>query len=68
MLNAPNLTSDTKVAINTEVTVSSGTQVRYKLNFANQASSKQCRVLGVALVILNNIIGKKNGSDYYRKI
>ena len=47
---APNLTSDTKVAKSAEVTVTAGTQVRYKLNFANQASSKQCRVLGVALL------------------
>ena len=47
---APNLTSDTKVAKSAEVTVTAGTQVRYKLNFANQSSSKQCRVLGVALL------------------
>ena len=47
---APNLTSDTKVAKSAQVTVTAGTQVRYKLNFANQSSSKQCRVLGVALL------------------
>ena len=50
LVAAPNLTSDTKVAKSAEVTVTAGTQVRYKLNFANQSSSKQCRVLGVALL------------------
>ena len=51
-----------------EVTVTVGTQVRYKLNFANQASSKQCRVLGVATVILNNIIGKEKWQRLLQKI
>ena len=50
LVAAPNLTSDTKVAKSAQVTVTAGTQVRYKLNFANQSSSKQCRVLGVALL------------------
>tara|TARA_B100001057_G_scaffold381721_1_gene387634 strand:- start:56 stop:1576 length:1521 start_codon:yes stop_codon:yes gene_type:complete len=50
LVAAPNLTSDTKVAKSAQVTVTAGTQVRYKINFANQASNKQVRVLGVALL------------------
>ena len=47
---APNLTSNIKVAKSAEVTVTSGTQCKYKINFANQAANKQARILGVALL------------------
>lgn len=47
---APNLTSNIKVAKSAEVTVTSGTQCKYKINFANQSTSKQARILGVALL------------------
>ena len=47
---APNLTSNIKVAKSAEVTVTSGTQCKYKINFANQAANKQVRILGVALL------------------
>jgi len=47
---APNLTSTTKVAKSGEVTVTSGTQCRYKVIFANQSSSKIARIKGVALL------------------
>lgn len=47
---APNLTSTTKVAKSGEVTVTSGTQCRYKVSFANQTSSKNARIKGVALL------------------
>lgn len=47
---APNLTSTTKVAKSGEVTVTSGTQCRYKVSFANQSASKIARIKGVALL------------------
>jgi hypothetical protein len=47
---APNLTSTTKVAKSGEVTVTSGTQCRYKVIFANQSASKIARIKGVALL------------------
>lgn len=49
--SAPNLNSTTKVAKSAAVSVTAGTQPKYKINFANQASgSKITRVLGVALL------------------
>jgi len=50
LVAAPNLTSTTKVAKSGEVTVTSGTQCRYKVSFANQSSSKIARIKGVALL------------------
>ena len=49
LVAAPNLTSDTKVAKTAQITVTAGTQIKYKVILANQSASKQCRVLGVAL-------------------
>ena len=48
---APNLTSSIKVARSAEVSVTAGTQPKYKISFANQSTgSKLTRVLGVALL------------------
>ena len=44
------LDSTTKVASVSDVTVTAGTQLKYKIEFANQASgSKEARITGVAL-------------------
>ena len=42
--------SGVKVAVSDEVTVTSGTQVKYKVEFANQSGSKTTRVHGIAMV------------------
>jgi len=48
---APNLTSTIKVAKSNKVTVTAGTQCKYRINFANQAAgSKVTKVLGVAML------------------
>ena len=48
---APNLTSNIKVAKSNKVTVTAGTQCKYRINFANQADgSKITKVLGVAML------------------
>lgn len=47
---APNLNSTTKVAKSAEISVTAGTQPKYKISFANQSASKITRVLGVALL------------------
>jgi len=48
---APSLTSTIKVAKSAEVSVTAGTQPKYKVSFANQSSgSKVTRILGVALL------------------
>ena len=45
-----NLDSTTKVASVSDVSVTAGTQLKYKIEFANQASgSKEARITGVAL-------------------
>ena len=45
-----NLDSTTKVASVSDVSVTAGTQLKYKISFANQSSgSKDCRVTGVSL-------------------
>lgn len=50
LVAAPNLTSTTKVAKSGNITVTSGTQCKYKITFANQSSSKYARIKGVALL------------------
>jgi len=48
---APNLSSNIKVAKSNKVTVTAGTQCKYRINFANQADgSKITKVLGVAML------------------
>ena len=48
---APNLTSTIKVAKSNKVTVTAGTQCKYRINFANQAAgSKVTKILGVAML------------------
>ena len=48
---APNLSSNIKVAKSNKVTVTAGTQCKYRINFANQADgSKVTKILGVAML------------------
>ena len=48
---APNLSSNIKVAKSNKVTVTAGTQCKYRINFANQADgSKITKILGVAML------------------
>jgi len=48
---APNLTNTIKVAKSAAISVTAGTQPKYKINFANQADgSKVTRILGVSLL------------------
>lgn len=48
---APNLTSTIKVAKSAEVSVTAGTQPKYKISFANQSGgSKVTHILGIALL------------------
>ena len=48
--SAPALSGSIKVAKSSTVSVTSGTQLKYKLSFANQSSSKNVRILGIAMV------------------
>ena len=50
LVAAPNLTSTTKVAKSGNITVTSGTQCKYKITFANQSAAKYARIKGVALL------------------
>ena len=51
LASAPNLSGSIKVAKSNAVAVTAGTQPKYRINFANQASgSKVTRVLGVSLL------------------
>ena len=45
----PDFASGVKCASVTDVSVTEGTQLKYKLLFANQSGSKECRVTGVSL-------------------
>ena len=47
---APNFATGVRMAIANDVTVTAGTQLKYKVEFANQsASSKEVRVSGISL-------------------
>ena len=47
----PNYSSTIKMAKVNDLAVTAGTQLKYKVNFANQASaSKEARILGVSLM------------------
>ena len=45
----PNFATGVKMAIANDVTVTAGTQLKYKVEFANQSASKETRVTGVSL-------------------
>ena len=46
----PNFSTGVKMAVANDVTVTAGTQLKYKVEFANQAAgSKETRVTGVSL-------------------
>ena len=45
----PNFTSDTKCAKISDVSVTPGTACTYQINFANQSSTKNAKITGVAL-------------------
>ena len=47
---APNLSGNIKVAKSAAVSVTAGTQLKYKLSFANQSASKNIRILGVSML------------------
>ena len=47
---APNLSSSIKVAKSSAVSVTAGTQLKYKLSFANQSASKKVKILGVSML------------------
>lgn len=42
--------SGTKIAIANDVSVTSGTDLKYKISFANQSASKEARITGVSLL------------------
>ena len=47
---APNFATGVRMAIANDVTVTAGTQLKYKIEFANQsAGSKEVRVSGISL-------------------
>lgn len=48
--SAPALSGSIKVAKSSTVSVTAGTQLKYKLSFANQSSSKKAKILGIAMV------------------
>ena len=45
----PDFATGVKMAIANDVTVTAGTQLKYKVEFANQSGSKETRVTGISL-------------------
>ena len=45
----PNFATGVKMAAANDVTVTAGTQLKYKIEFANQAATKETRVTGISL-------------------
>ena len=46
----PNYSSSIKMLKVNDVTVTAGTQLKYKIEFANQSTSKEAQILGVSLM------------------
>ena len=55
----PDFSSGVKCCSVADLSVTAGTQLKYKIEFANQSSgSKECRVTGVSAILIMSYIGK----------